>query len=195
VNALNDYRRAQDGFEDVLRVVPSEEWDAPSMCAEWTIRDVAGHLIWGQRQLRCWAVGQEYGNLDGAPGAAHPAVLATSDPLQAYQEARAAADEWLTEQTLGQPVRLPALGEIPLSALIPLLITDHLAHAWDIGHALGTELCFDEDLIGVSYAWARTHILRAPGFFGPELLPPPEADPQTRWLAYLGRAACQPAVA
>jgi uncharacterized protein (TIGR03086 family) len=195
VNALDDYKRAQDGLETVLSAVPSEKWDAPSMCAEWTLRDVAGHLIWGQRQVRHWALGTEYGNLDGAPGAAHPAVLATSDPLQTYQQARAAADARLTEQALGQRVRLPALGETPLSPLIPLLITDHLAHAWDIGHALGADPCFDEDLISVSCTWARTHILRAPGFFGPELPPPPGADAQTRWLAYLGRAVCQPASA
>jgi hypothetical protein len=34
-----------------------------------------------------------------------------------------------------------------------------------------------------------------PGFFGPELTPPPDADEQTRWLAYLGRAAWQPVAA
>jgi uncharacterized protein (TIGR03086 family) len=195
MNALDDYRRAQDAFEAVLTAVPSEEWDMPSMCAEWAVRDVAGHLIWGQNQLRHWALGQEYGNLDGAPGAAHPAVLATSDPLQTYHQARAAADECLSEQTLNRPVRLPALGETPLSALIPLLITDHLGHAWDIGHALGVDARFDDDLVSVSYDWARTHILRAPGFFGPELLSPPEADAQTRWLAYLGRTVWQPAYA
>lgn len=55
------------------------------------------------------------------------------------------------------------------------------------------DVCFDEDLISVSYAWARTHILRAPGFFGPELLTPPDADAQSRWLACLGRAVWQPA--
>jgi uncharacterized protein (TIGR03086 family) len=165
------------------------------MCAEWTIRDVAGHLIWGQRQLRHWALGTQYGNLDGAPGAAHPSVLATSDPLQTYQQAREAADVCLTQPALGRVVRLPVLGEIPLPALIPLLITDHIAHAFDIGHALGTHPYFDEDLISVSDAWARAHILRAPGFFGPQLPSPPDADAQTRWLAYLGRAVCQPVVA
>src|SRR5262249_35897719 len=159
--------------------VPSEEWDRPSMCAVWTVRDVAGHLVWGQNQLRHWALGQDYGNLDGAPGAAHPAVLATSDPLQTYQLARAAADECLSEQTLNRAAALPALGEIPLSALIPLLITDHLAHAWDIGHAVNADPYYDEDLISVSNGWARTHIFRAPGFFGPELDAPPNSDAQT----------------
>jgi uncharacterized protein (TIGR03086 family) len=195
MNALDNYRRAQDAFEAVLKAVQSEQWDAPSMCAEWTIRDVAGHLIWGQLQLRHWALGEEYGNLDGAPGAAHPAVLAPSDPLQTYQQARAAADDALTAQALGRVVRLPALGEIPLTSLIPLLITDHMAHTWDIGQPLGMGIRFDIDLISVSSAWARTHILRAPGFFGPELVAPPDAEAQTRWLAYLGRAVWQPALA
>ena len=195
MNALDHYRRAQEGFEAVLSAVPLEKWDTPSMCADWTVQDVAGHLIWGQRQLRHWALGQHYGNLEGAPGAAHPAVLATSDPLQTYQESRAAADECLTEQILEQVVRLPALGETQLSALIPLLITDHMAHAWDIGHALGMDVRFDSDLISVSHGWARTHILRAPAFFGPELTSPPGADAQSRWLAYLGRAVWQPAFA
>jgi uncharacterized protein (TIGR03086 family) len=195
VNALDQYRRAQDGFESVLSAVSPENWDTPSMCADWTLRDVAGHLIWGQKQVRHWALGQEYGNLDGAPGAAHPAVLAASDPLDAYKRARAAAAESLTEQALGRVVRLPGLGETRLSALIPLLITDHMAHAWDIGHALSMDLRLDNDMISVSYAWARTHILRAPGFFGPELLAPPDADTQAHWLAYLGRVAWQPAFA
>jgi uncharacterized protein (TIGR03086 family) len=195
MNGLDQYTRAQDGFEAILSEVPSEAWDTPSMCAEWTVRDVAGHLIWGQRQLRHWALSQNYGNHDGAPGAAHPAVLATSDPLQTYQQARAAADECLTEQALGRAVRLPVLGEIPLASLIPLLITDHMAHAWDIGQPLGIEIRFDNDLISVSYAWSRNHILRAPGFFGPELLAAPDADAQTSWLAYLGRAVWQPAFA
>jgi hypothetical protein len=98
--ALDGYRRAQDAFEAVLSAVEGAERDRPSMCAEWTVRDVAGHLIWGQHQLRHWALGHEYGNVDGAPGAAHPAVLGTSDPVQTYQQAQAAADECLNAQTL-----------------------------------------------------------------------------------------------
>jgi uncharacterized protein (TIGR03086 family) len=106
-----------------------------------------------------------------------------------------ATAESLTEEALGRPVTLPGLGEQPLESILTLLITDHLAHTWDIAHALGVEIGIDTDLVAGSFAWARGHILRAPGFFGPELSPPSGADEQTRWLAYLGRAAWQPAPA
>ena len=47
---LDPYRRAQEGFEMVLHAVPAGGWDAPSECELWTVRDVAGHVIWGQEQ-------------------------------------------------------------------------------------------------------------------------------------------------
>ena len=46
------YRRAQDCFDAVIAAVPADKWDAPSACAGWTVRDVAGHVIWGQEQMR-----------------------------------------------------------------------------------------------------------------------------------------------
>ena len=90
---------------------------------------------------------------------------------------------------------LPGLGDTPLSGIVTLLVTDLLAHSWDIGHALGLSMWLDPDLVAGSFVWARGHVLRVPGFFGPELAPPDHADDQTRWLAYLGRAAWTPAPA
>jgi uncharacterized protein (TIGR03086 family) len=192
VNAMDAYRRAQDGLEAVLAAVRAHEWDVPSACAQWTVRDVAGHVIWGQEQLRHWATGQQYGRADGAPGAAHPSVLAGTNPVEAFRGVRAAAVESLTPEALCRTVRLPGLGNQPLASIVTLLITDHLAHTWDIGHALALDIRLDTDLVAGSLAWARNNIVRFPGFFGPELSPPPDADEQTRWLAYLGRAEWQP---
>jgi Mycothiol maleylpyruvate isomerase N-terminal domain len=58
LQVLAPYRRAQHGFDAVMAAVPPHRWDAPSACALWTARDVAGHVIWGQEQLRHWATGQ-----------------------------------------------------------------------------------------------------------------------------------------
>ena len=191
-NMLDPYRRAQEGFEAVMHAVPAGGWDAPSECELWTVRDVAGHVIWGQEQLAHWATGREYGRADGAPGAPHPAGMAGSDPLSRWRAARAAADDTLTAEALGRTVTLPGLGETPLSGIVTLLVTDLLAHSWDIGHALGLDVRLEPDLVSGSFAWARDHVIRVPGFFGPELTPPAHADEQTRWLAYLGRAAWAP---
>ena len=192
MNVLEAYGRAQDHFDAVLAAVPVQAWDRPSECALWTVRDVAGHVIWGQEQLRHWATGQHYGRADGAPGAVRPGVLAGNNPVETFRDVRAAAVEYLTPEALGRTVRLPGVGNQPLASIVTLLITDHLGHTWDIGHPLGLDIRLDTDLVAGSLAWARQNIVRLPGFFGPELSPPPDADEQTRWLAYLGRAAWQP---
>jgi hypothetical protein len=45
--------------------------------------------------------------------------------------------------------------------------------------------------VAIAFDWGRAHVVRRPGFFGPELEPPAEAGQQTRMLAFLGRAAWQ----
>ena len=192
MNTMESYRRAQDGFDAVLAAVPVDRWEAPSACTEWTVRDVAGHVIWGQELLRHWATGQEYANTTGAPGAPHPGEMTGSDPLATWRAARASALETLTDEALATVVSAGPLGEIPLEGFVTLLVTDHLAHTWDIGHALDIEVRLDPEVVPGSFDWSRRNIRRGPGAIGPELTPPPDADEQTRLLAFLGRAAWQP---
>jgi uncharacterized protein (TIGR03086 family) len=192
MDTMELYRRAQDGFDAVLADVRADQWDAPSACAEWTVRDVAGHVIWGQHQMRAWATGEDYTEGAGAPGAPRPAVMVGEDPVATWRSARAASVATLTEATLARPTSIVGIGEVPLAAVVTLLITDHVAHTWDIGHALGMDVRLDPALVAVAFDWARANVVRRPGFFGPELAPPTGADEQTRMLAFLGRAAWQP---
>ncbi|WP_245574064.1 TIGR03086 family metal-binding protein [Amycolatopsis nigrescens] len=186
------YRRAQDGFDAVLAEVRPDQWDMPSACAGWTVRDVAGHVVWGQHQMRAWATGADYTERAGAPGAERPAVMAGEDPVATWRAARTASVATLTEETLARPTSIAGIGEVPLAAVVTLLTTDHVAHTWDIGHALGMDVQLDPALVAVAFDWARANVVRRPGFFGPELAPPTGADEQTRMLAFLGRAAWQP---
>jgi uncharacterized protein (TIGR03086 family) len=192
MDTMELYRRAQEGFDAVLAGVHPDRWDAPSACAQWSVRDVAGHVIWAQHQLRAWATGEDYTETAGTPGSPHPAVTAGEDPLMTWRAARAASVAMLTEQALARPTSIVGIGEVPLAAVVTLLITDHVAHTRDIGHALGTDVRLDRELVVVAFDWARANAVRWPGFFGPDLTPPADADEQTRMLAFLGRAAWQP---
>ena len=90
MDVLELYGRAQSGFDAMLAGVQPDQWDSPSTCAGWTVRDVAGHVTWGQRQLRAWATRGTY-DQPGGPGTPHPAVvLAGADPVSAWRAARAA---------------------------------------------------------------------------------------------------------
>lgn len=192
MEVLESYRRAQDGFDAILAAVRPEQWDAPSACSLWTVRDVAGHVIWGQEQLRAWATGEEYGRDTGRPGAPHPGEMAGTDPVATWRAARASCVEALTEEALRRMVSITGIGEVPVAGVLILWITDQVAHTWDIGHALGLDVRLDPDLVAIAFEWGREHVVRRPGFFEPETTPPPDADEQTRLMAYLGRRVSQP---
>jgi uncharacterized protein (TIGR03086 family) len=189
MDAMQQYRRAQDDFDTVLAAVRPDQWDAPSACTEWTVRDVAGHVIWGQRQMRAWATGADYADRRGAPGSPHPGELAGGDPVALWRAARAESVATLTPEALGRTTSITGMGEVPIAAIVTLLTTDFVAHTWDIGHALGKDVRLDPALVALAFEWARSNVVRRPGFFGPELSPPAGSDEQTRMLAFLGRAA------
>ena len=192
MDAMQGYRKAQDDFEAVLEAVRPDQWDAPSACTEWTVRDVAGHAIWGQRQMQAWATGADYADGRGAPGAPHPGELAGSDPVAVWRAASAESVATLTPDALGRTTSITGLGEVPLAAIVTLLTTDLVTHTWDIGHGLGMDVKLDPALVTVAFDWARSNVVRRPGFFGPELTPPADSDEQTRMLAFLGRAPWEP---
>src|SRR5262245_62529118 len=101
------YRQAQDEVDRTLASV--EHWETPSTCPGWTVRDVAGHLIWGQRQLRAWATGEPDPARDGAPGAPHPAVLTGDDPAATWRAARSEAGAGVTPGAMGRVCALPGM--------------------------------------------------------------------------------------
>jgi uncharacterized protein (TIGR03086 family) len=191
MDAMQQYGRALDGFEAVLAAVRPDQWDAPSACTEWTVRDVAGHAIWGQRQMQAWATGADYEDGRGAPGAPHPGELAGSDPVAVWRAARAESEATLTPEALARTTSITGLGEVPLAGVVTLLTTDVLTHTWDVGHALGMDVRLDPALVTVAFDWARAHVVRRPGYFGPEVAPPADSDEQARMLAFLGRAPGQ----
>lgn len=185
---LDNYRRAQDDFDATVAAVPAERWDDHSACAKWTNRDVMGHVVWGQELLRHCAAGQPYESRTGAPGAPNPGVLVPGDPVAAWRAARASSVAALTEEALARPIPGGVFAGAPLAAFVRAVTTDFLAHRWDIGSAVGLDVRLAEALLPDSWAWARENIkFRDPDFIGPELTPPPGADEQTRYLAYLGR--------
>lgn len=192
MDTLESYRRAQDGFDAVLAVVPGHRWDAPSPCTEWTVRDVAGHIVWGQRQMAAWASGSEYGATTGFPGSTHPGELAGADPVAAWHAARAACDRALTPDALGKLVTVEGLGEVPLAVMVEILTNDLVIHSWDVAAGAGVDPGLDADLVRAATAWAHRGVVRRPGFFGPEVPPPDGADEQERLMAYLGRNPAAP---
>ena len=49
------YTQSLDGFDQVVRAMPSDAWDRPSPCAGWSGRDVVGHVVAVQRWIESLA--------------------------------------------------------------------------------------------------------------------------------------------
>ncbi|MFC9253891.1 TIGR03086 family metal-binding protein [Amycolatopsis thailandensis] len=189
---LDRYQRTQDGFEAVLAAVSPERWDAASACEYWTVRDVAGHVIWSLEVLRHHLAGREYTVPNGPAGSEKPGELAGDDPVAAWRETREAAAALLTGDVLDRPAPAWYAANRPdatVTDYLALLTFDTLVHTWDVGSALGIEVRMEPDIVKPSFSLARLIISRTPGTFGPKVKPEPGADQQTRFLAFLGRSA------
>jgi uncharacterized protein (TIGR03086 family) len=188
----DECRRANDGFDQVIAAVPSDAWDRPSQCDEWTIADVAGHVVWGQQLLQSLAAGAPRPGPDGAPGAPHSRVIVGADPLAVWRHARDTTLDALTPDALVRVVEVGGpFGSLPFGTFVRFIsIVDMLAHTWDIGAAASGDVRLSPDLATEGLAFAKTFELSRGGRgLKPPLDPPPAADAQTQFLAYTGRQA------
>ncbi|MBF6327692.1 TIGR03086 family metal-binding protein [Nocardia transvalensis] len=185
------YIRSQDEFAKVMEKVGPDEWDNPSACAGWTVRDVVGHVVWGMDLVRTWAGGKEFDNTVGAPGAPRPRDYLGADPLADWTLARAACLPSLTPESLTTVMNTRNRGPIVLSDMVEAMTMDFTTHTWDLGRALGLTVTLDPELIEHAQRWAELNVesARNPAFFATALPTPADADPQTRLLRYLGRDA------
>jgi uncharacterized protein (TIGR03086 family) len=179
------YQRALDGFEAVLCAIPADGWDAPSPCARWSVRDVAGHMIGGQRMIRDLATGRPPEDVNTEPGR-----FTGSDPVEGWRTARKECGGTLTPAALRRPIPFGELGEVPLRDFLDGYILEILVHTWDIAQGVGRSVGLDPDLVHHAFATARViaRPLRQAGLLGPERPAPRRADELTRLLAFMGRS-------
>ena len=171
------YRRIAAEMTRRVDAVPADAWDSPAPPEGWRARDVIGHLVG-------WIPGTVLGGvwLEGADADVDPVAAwhALDDALQAALDDPASATDELD---------LPP-GRMSRAAAIDMICTnDVLIHTWDLARATG----LDERLLPHEVEGMLAGILpmddalRSSGHYGPKVEVAPDADPQTRLIAFLGR--------
>ena len=174
------YGRLADEFAAKIADVPDDRWESPSPCEGWTARDVVRHVVETQGMFLGF-VGrklEDVPSVDDDPGAAWDAARAQiardlEDPARANEE----FDGFTGRSTFE-------------TAVDRFLSFDLVVHRWDLARAAGLDDRIDPDDVARVQAAAEAFgdAMRAPGVFGPAVEPPPDADDQTRLMAYLGRS-------
>jgi uncharacterized protein (TIGR03086 family) len=175
-----DYRQIAGRFTELVAGADPARWGDPAPCEGWTARDVVRHLVtWFPGFLKHGAGVELAGgpDVDDDPYAAWTAM---SDQVQALLDDPASEEISYT----GPP------GTFALPHAIAMFFTgDVFLHTWDLARATGQDETLDADRCAAMLAGMEPidELLRSSGHYGPKQPVAPDADAQTRLLAFIGR--------
>lgn len=180
------HRAASERFGSLVRAVRPEQWSDPTPCAEWTVRDLVGHLVYEN----LWTVPLLSGATLEEVGDRFEGDVLGGDPVGAYTDAASAAIAAVAaDGALDGTVHLSYGPESALEYTWQLF-TDHLVHGWDLARAIGADETIPAPLVRACSLWFASHedLYRSAGAVGPRIpLPREDADEQARLLAAFGR--------
>lgn len=171
-----------------LAEVAPDGWDAPSPCAEWTVKDVCDHLVGGNRFTVLLVSGADWREalttVQGSDFSGDP--RATFDGTGAQQIAAFETDGALA-RTSSHPT-----GPMSGRDLARHRVLDLVVHGWDVARAGGGDETMDPGLAEIALqvlSEAGPAEEGSGGFFGvgPSGAVGPEASLQLRLLDLSGR--------
>jgi uncharacterized protein (TIGR03086 family) len=147
VNTL--YHRTVEFFADRVNAVKADQWDDPTPCTEWTVRDLTNHVTYED----LWTVPLMTGATLEEVGDRFEGDVLGEDPIgSALTAARAAIATVASELPRGGTVHL-SFGETPSSEYAMQLAADHLVHGWDLAVATGGDPRMDPHLVRAVAEW------------------------------------------
>jgi N-acetyl-1-D-myo-inositol-2-amino-2-deoxy-alpha-D-glucopyranoside deacetylase len=175
--------KARAGFEERLTRVGALEWELPTPCAGWSVRDLVAHVV--NDELVAMAYGAQDEALAKAPR--------YEDAAAGWKQLTPLVDEvWHSPGVWEQQHRRDPFGQLPARLRLWIDITELSVHTWDLDRALGGDgtAVVDEELVR-ALAEVVTDFLptmQGAGLFGPGIDPPAGADAQDLLLSRLGRS-------
>ena len=181
------HQRAVREFDARVRAVGGDQWELPTPCSDWNVRQLVNHLVYENR----WTVPLMEGGTLAEVGDRYEGDLLGDDPKGAWESsAREAVEAVQAPGALGRTVDLSS-GPTPAGEYVNQLFADHLIHAWDLARAVGADERLDPELVDACATWftRMEPLYRSIGAIGKRPETPPDADAQTVLLAAFGRTA------
>ncbi|GAA2778861.1 TIGR03086 family metal-binding protein [Streptomyces showdoensis] len=130
-----------------VAAVRPEQLDGPTPCSEFTVRQLAGHLV---AVLRRIAVAGRGGDVTSLPTVADE--LTDAGRQEAWDAAvREVGAAWADPAVLGRTLTLP-FGRIPGAAAAAVWTSEFTVHTWDVATATGQSPEWDPEIVAISYA-------------------------------------------
>lgn len=185
ITELHD--RALDATRDIVAGIGGDQWELPTPCEEWNVRELVNHIVSGH----LWASELAAGKTIDDVGDAFDGDVLGDDPLAAYEQAAKLAGEvFKGDGVLEQPAAV-SYGPVPNEIYCGHRFVDTLVHGWDLAKATGQSTTLDAELVqgAIEVVEPQRELMVASGAFAGDVEAPDDADPQTKLLAWLGRRA------
>ena len=182
--ALDMFRRSVELFGQRVTSIGHDDWDRPTPCSDWSVRDLLHHLVYEE----LWAPPLLAGATIADIGDRFEGDILGADPQPAWKEAAAACLEAATPDRLTSTVHL-SFGDFPGEVYLGQLTADHVIHAWDLARGIGGDDRLDPDLVQFVYDFLAPQAdqWRGAGVFAEAVEVPSDADVQSKLLAITGR--------
>lgn len=174
-------------FDRVIRQVRADQWDLPTPCAQWSVRQLVNHVVnealWAPPLIGGKTIAEVGDSLDGD--------LLGEDPIGAWESARDQAER--AGEIEDAETRLVDLsfGPTPAAEYLRQLTADYLVHAWDLATAIGVDDRMRADLVGPALEWFRpqAEAWREAGAVGHQVPICDDESAQSHLLGEYGRDA------
>lgn len=177
------YHRTVETWADRVNSVGADQWDWPTPCREWTVRDLTNHVA-GED---LWTTPLVQGSTIEEVGDRFEGDLLGDEPILTALGAAAEATRSVARALPERGVVHLSYGEESLDEYVHQLAADHLVHGWDLAVATGSDPRLDPALVVEVAAWFadREDLYRQAGMVAPRR--GAARDPQGDLLAAFGR--------
>lgn len=151
---LDSLSRAAAHYARALSCVGPTQWDQSSTCSGWTVKDLADHVLGGNRFAVALLAGS---SVQDAYRAAFEGGF-DGDPVEEFEIS--AAVQYTAFTSTGDLDRVlphPA-GDISARVFLGFRVGDLLLHGWDVARSVGADSTLDDEL--VEQVWHSQQPLR-----------------------------------
>jgi uncharacterized protein (TIGR03086 family) len=185
MDLLDAHGHAMDVFDRAVHKVGISDWDSPTPCTGWDVKELVGHLVGEQ----LWVPDLLAGRTIAEVGDKFDGDVLNDDPIGTWTAAsQAARAAWLEPGALDRTVHL-SFGDTDAREYCWQMTIDLAVHGWDLATALGSDPAMGDELALelLGFVEPQLDAWQGSGLFADPVPVPDDAEPQDRLVAALGR--------